>query len=56
MKASCLLALAASVVTAAGSTGCDGSVDVACTEIGCSDGLAVVVHGQSGAPYDVESS
>lgn len=56
MKASCLLALAASVVTAAGSTGCDGSVDVACTEIGCSDGLAVVVHGQSGAQYDVEAS
>ena len=52
----CLLALAASVVTVAGSAGCDGSVDVACTEIGCSDGLAVVVHGSSGVHYDVEAS
>ncbi len=55
-RVSCLLALAASVVTVAGSTGCDGSVDVACTEIGCSDGLAVVVHGSSGVQYDVEAS
>jgi len=56
MKVSCLLALAASVSTAVGSTGCDGSVDVACTEIGCSDGLAVVVHGLLGAQYDVDAS
>ena len=55
-RESWLLALAASVVTVAGSADCDGSVDVACTEIGCSDGLAVVVHGSSGVQYDVEAS
>jgi hypothetical protein len=47
--------LALAVATAAIFTACDGTSDTACTEIGCGDGLYVVVQATPGAELEIEA-
>ena len=45
-----------SMAVAASLSACDGSTDLACTEIGCLDGLSVVVRGTPGVEIEIEAS
>lgn len=48
--------LALAVATAAIFIACDGTSDTACTEIGCGDGLYVVVQATPGAELEIEAA
>jgi hypothetical protein len=48
--------LAATIALTAVLTACDGSTDAACTEIGCNDGLFVVLRGTPGVEFEIDAS